>query len=76
MASLLVLIAYLNSFILISEYFGGRVFSDNEDSQDYIKVYFERENCAYDLLLFTKNQLITNHTDASRYHFDEDTDEE
>lgn len=61
-------IGFLNSSLLVTQYYGNKVFVMNEDSSEKLKIYFERESCAYNVLLFLMDQLITNQTTTTRIY--------
>eukprot|EP00347_Sterkiella_histriomuscorum_P015925 403355164 len=57
-----ILILYLNSSLLISFYQSQIVFTNDKDSAMRMSKFYQREECAYNLLLFMREKIIKNST--------------
>ena len=63
------IVIYLNSSFMISFYQSEVIFNDDSDSLSQINHFLRREECAYNLLIFLRENLIRNHTTLTTFYY-------
>ena len=63
------IVIYLNSSFMISFYQSEVIFTDDSDSLSQINHFLRREECAYNLLIFLRENLIRNQTTEMTYYY-------
>lgn len=73
LAIVVVIIAYLNSSLLISFYQSTIVFGNDRDSNTQLKKVYFREECAYNLILMMREKLIKNYNVSMNLYYTPDS---